>query len=167
MKIENKNWFKILIKTIILRGEMNQKGVSDISPTLQESQNNIFTIVWSDFVYWFQLFIIQICTLMDDSTFVSRKSSLRTFILYIYIYISISPKNVTPFWFSPLDIISMILKINVFFKYTVYKICRFCAQETFLIIMKTVVLLNIFMRTMIYFFFRILWWIECEKEQLF
>ncbi len=64
----------------------NQKGVSDISPTLQESQNKIFTIVWSDFVYWFQLFIIQICTLMDDSTFASRKSSLRAFIWYtVYI----------------------------------------------------------------------------------
>ncbi len=45
----------------------DKKGVSDISPTLQESQNKHFTIVWSDFVYWFQLFIIQNCTLLDDS----------------------------------------------------------------------------------------------------
>ncbi len=57
-----------------------------------------FTIVWSDFVYWFQLFIIKICSLMDDSTFASRKSSLRAFIWYIYI--SISPKM--SLWFSPL-----------------------------------------------------------------
>ncbi len=81
----------------ISRGE-NQKGVSDISPTLQESQNKNFTIVWSDFVYWFQLFIIKMCTLMDDSTFASRKSSLRAFIWYIYIYIYIHlhfTKNVT------------------------------------------------------------------------
>ncbi len=34
------------------------------------------TIVWSDSVYWFQLFIIQMYTLMYDSTFASRKSSL-------------------------------------------------------------------------------------------
>ncbi len=62
-------------------------------------------IVWSDYVYWFQLFIIQICTLVDDSTFASRKSSLRAFIRYIYI--SISPKmSLTSFWFSPLDIIT-------------------------------------------------------------
>ncbi len=55
-----------------------------------------FDHIWSDFVYWFQLFIIKMCTLMDDSTFASRKSSLRALIwyiyIYIYIYISISPK---------------------------------------------------------------------------
>ncbi len=41
--------------------------------------------LWSNFVYLFQLFIIKMCTLMDDSTFTSRKSSLRAFIWYIYI----------------------------------------------------------------------------------
>ncbi len=61
-------------------------------PTLLESQNKNFTIAWSDFVYWFQLFIIQICTLMDDSTFASRKSSLRAFIWCIYLHFT---KNVT------------------------------------------------------------------------
>ncbi len=68
------------------------RGVRTISPTLQESQNKIFTIVWPDFVYWFQLFIIQICTLMDDSTFANRKSSLRAFIWCIYLHFT---KNVT------------------------------------------------------------------------
>ncbi len=56
-----------------------RKGTSDISPTLQESQNKNFTIVLSDFVYWIKLFKIQMCTLMDDSTFYSRKSSLMTY----------------------------------------------------------------------------------------
>ncbi len=43
-------------------------------------------------MYWFQLFIIQICTLMDDSTFASRKSSLRAFIWCLYLHFT---KNVT------------------------------------------------------------------------
>ncbi len=77
------------------RGE-NQKGVSDISPTLQESQNKILTIDWSDFVYWFQLFIIQICTLMDDSTFASRKSSLRAYALLV-----LTPRYTV--WLKPHD----------------------------------------------------------------
>ncbi len=78
-----------------------------------------FTIGWSDFVHWFQSFIIKICTLMD--TFVSRRCSSRVFFWYIYIYIyiyiyryiyryiyiyiytHISPKmSLMPFWFSPL-----------------------------------------------------------------
>ncbi len=70
-----------------IEGE-NQKGVSDISPTLQESQNKTFTIVWSDFVYWFQLYIIKNCTLMDDSTFASKNSSLRAFIWYIQVHLN-------------------------------------------------------------------------------
>ncbi len=61
-----------------------QFRVSDISPTLQESPKK--STVWSDFVHWFQLFVIQICTLMDDSTFACRKSSLRAFIWCKYIY---------------------------------------------------------------------------------
>ncbi len=61
----------------------------DISPILP---NKNFTIVWSDFVYWFQLFIKQICSLMDDSTFTSRKSSLRALIWCIYLHFT---KNVT------------------------------------------------------------------------
>ncbi len=77
------------------RGE-NQEGVSDISPTLQESQNKILTIDWSDFVYWFQLFIIQICTLMDDSTFASRKSSLRAYALLV-----LTPRYTV--WLKPHD----------------------------------------------------------------
>ncbi len=56
-------------------------GVSDISPTLQESQKKKKT------EYWFQLFIIKNCTLMDDSTFASRKSSLRDFVWYIQVQI--------------------------------------------------------------------------------
>ncbi len=58
--------------------------------TGEQKQN--FTIVWSDFVYRFQLFIIQMCTLMDDSTFASRKSSLRAIIWCIYLHFT---KNVT------------------------------------------------------------------------
>ncbi len=42
------------------------------------------TIVWSDFVYWFQLFIIKVCTLMDDSTFASRRAHWElSFDIYI------------------------------------------------------------------------------------
>ncbi len=39
---------------------------------------------------------------MDDSTFASRKSSLRALILYINIYIHFT---ISPFWFSPLDML--------------------------------------------------------------
>ncbi len=79
------HYLHICLHMCISRGE-NQNGVSDISPTLQEKPIlfYFFTIVWSDFVYWFQLFIIKNCILMDDSSFASRKSSLRAFIWYIY-----------------------------------------------------------------------------------
>ncbi len=46
--------YLLVITVKYFEGE-NQKGISDISPTLQESQNKHFTIVWSDIVYWFQL----------------------------------------------------------------------------------------------------------------
>ncbi len=67
------NYIYIYIYIYISR-RGNQKGVRDISPALQESLNKNITVVWSDFVYWFQLFIIKSCTLMDDSTFASRKA---------------------------------------------------------------------------------------------
>ncbi len=62
------------------KGE-NQKDTSDISQTLQERHFLPYRplTVWSGFVYWFKLFIIQTCTLMDDSTFASRTISLREF----------------------------------------------------------------------------------------
>ncbi len=63
-----------------------------ISPTLQERQNKKITIVWADFVNGSQLFIIQMCALMDYSTFASRKSSLRAFNWCIYLHLT---KNVT------------------------------------------------------------------------
>ncbi len=51
-----------------------------------------FTVVWSDFVYWFQLFIIKMCTLVDNSTFPSRKCSLRAFIWSVNLHFT---KNIT------------------------------------------------------------------------
>ncbi len=51
------------------------------------------TIVWSDFVYWFQLFIIKVWQLMDDSTFASRRAHWElSFDMYIYLHFT---KNVT------------------------------------------------------------------------
>ncbi len=67
-----------------------------------EPKTKMFTIVWSGFVYWFQLLIIQICTLMDDSNFASRNRSLRASIWCIYLHFT--KMSNTPFWFSPLDI---------------------------------------------------------------
>ncbi len=64
------------------------------------------TIGWSDFVHWFQSFIINICILLcRQYTVASRKSSPRALIWYIYKYIYIYPfpkMSLTLFWFSPL-----------------------------------------------------------------
>ncbi len=73
-----------------------------------------FTIVFSNFVYWFQLFIIKNCTILDGSTFASRKSSLRAFILYIYINFT---KSVT-YWFL-IYLMTNTIKIIVLIKITV------------------------------------------------
>ncbi len=104
------------------RGE-NQKGVSDISSTLQETK--------------FYHSLIWLCVLISIvnnkklyrwmTTFASRKSSLRDFIwyIYIYIYISISPKmSLLPFWFSPLEyvyfVISALFQLNIYIYILIY-----------------------------------------------
>ncbi len=51
---------------------------------------------------------------MDDSTFASRKSSLRAFIWYMYIHFT---KNIT-YWFSHLEyvyVISALFQLTIFF----------------------------------------------------
>ncbi len=79
----NDDWIVIFSRTelnvIISRGE-NQKGVSDISPTLQESLHKHVTIVWSDFNYNTDVYTHDY----------SRKSSLRAFIWYIYLHFTIN-----------------------------------------------------------------------------
>ncbi len=111
------------------RGE-SQKSVCDISPTLQESQDKNVTIVWSDFVYWFQLFIIQMCTPMDNSTFASRKSSFE---LSFDVYISISPKmSLTPFWFSPLICVcqeTSMSKLSYFYSFFWFEILKYSVSS--------------------------------------
>ncbi len=58
----------------------------DISPSLQESPNKNYTIVWSDCVLISNVYNKNV-NFNLYSTFTSRKSSLRAFIWYIYIHL--------------------------------------------------------------------------------
>ncbi len=71
----------------------------------------MFTIVWSDFVFWFQLFIIQIYT-HGLQYFCQKKELIQSFHLMYCIYLHFT-KNAT-YWFSPLDMI-FTSSISIFF----------------------------------------------------